>query len=91
MFKSHKLHHKTNNLGNLHKLCLREFPEYENEISLLIQQDDFIEMLEDFSFCQKALLMPNQIGMDKALYEQLIVELKQEMQLYILKNINQLD
>jgi len=85
------LDHKTNNLENLHKLCLQEFPEYKREIHHLLLQHDFLEMLEEYAYCQNALMNQNQITMNRAVFEQLMMELKQEMNLFILKHINQLD
>jgi len=87
MFKSDELNNKTNNLEKFRKFCLREFPEFSYAIDQLLNYEDFIDMLKEYSYCESALLKLQDLNEKKEAYHQLKKELKQEMKNYIIRHI----
>jgi hypothetical protein len=78
---------KNKKLESLYKVCLREFPEYRQEIPQIFDKKDFIQMVREYSQCEKKLKELNDINKIREGYEKLLKEIKEEINHYILKNI----
>ena len=78
---------KSKKLEELYKVCLREFPEYSHEIVQIINIKEFIEMIEEYSMCERKLMELKDRSKIREGYEQLLKEIKEEIYLYILKHL----
>lgn len=79
---------KNKKLEPLYKVCLREFPEYRQEIGQIFNKKEFIQMIREYSICEKKLKELNDISRIREGYEQLLMEIKQEINRYILKYLH---
>lgn len=66
-------------------LFLRDFPEFSGSFRKILSDRGLIELLEDYSSCEKALNELQRLDKQKQEYERLQHELRLEIKQYIIK------
>ena len=78
---------KSNSTDDLHKLFIREFPEFSSVFNQLLIHEDFIEILKEFQSCELALFRFNKTDEAAVIYRELMIELKQELLSFISRHL----
>jgi hypothetical protein len=63
------------------------FPEYSTVADQLLNHEDFIDILKEFQACELAISQFNKRDEEAAIYRELMIELKKELQAFIFRHL----